>query len=163
MLPRALNALRVPTRDAAGRTYPREKHAKVRIAVLQHEAETGLGAFADALKDAGAEYEIVRTTGGLPLPDSASFDGVLILGGSLGAYDDALLETRRWIRNAVLHETPLLGICLGGQLLASALGGDVEPGLRPEVGLHDIYLTEAAGHDALFAGLPPAAAGIRLA
>ena len=71
MLPRALNVLRVPTRDAAGRTYPREKHAKVRIAVLQHEAETGLGAFADALKDAGAEYEIVRTTGGLPLPDSA--------------------------------------------------------------------------------------------
>ena len=49
----------------------------------------------------------------------------------------------------------MLGICLGGQLLASALGGDVEPGLRPEVGLHDIYLTEAAGHDALFAGLPP--------
>ena len=107
------------------------------------------------MSDAGAEYEILETTKGVALPDAACFDGVLVLGGSRGAYDEALLETRRWIRNAVLRETPFLGVCLGGQLLASALGGNVESGPRPEVGLHDVFLTEAAAHDPLFAGLPP--------
>jgi GMP synthase-like glutamine amidotransferase len=48
---------------------------------------------------------------------------------------------------------PFLGICLGGQLLACALGAAVTPG-RPEVGLHDIFLTDAAEQDPLFAGLP---------
>ena len=127
---------------------------KMRVAILQHEEETGPGAFAHALDHAGVQYEILETTKGVPLPDPALFDGVLALGGSRGAYDNALLETRRWIRNAVLRETPFLGVCLGGQLLASALGGGIEPGSRAEVGLHDVYLTEAARHDALFAGMP---------
>ena len=56
--------------------------------------------------------------------------------------------------DAVLRDLPFLGICLGGQLLASALGGEVEPGLRHEVGVHDVFLTDAARHDPLFAGLP---------
>jgi GMP synthase (glutamine-hydrolysing) len=127
----------------------------LRVAVLQHEGETGLGAFAGALSDGGVECEILETTMGLALPDATLFDGVLVLGGSRGAHDVALLETRRWIRDAVLRETPFLGICLGGQLFASALGGKIESGPRPEVGLHDIFLTEAAAHDPLFVGLPP--------
>ena len=126
----------------------------LRIAVLQHEVETGPGAFAGALTDAGVEYEVLETTSGAPLPDAAGFDGALVLGGSLGAYDSALLETRRWIRDAVLREQPFLGVCLGSQLLASALGGEVESGLRPEVGMHDVFLTDAARQDPLFAGLP---------
>ena len=127
----------------------------LRVAILQHEGETGLGAFAGALSDHRVESEILQTTTGVALPDAARFDGVLVLGGSRGAQDEALLETRRWIRDAVLRETPFLGVCLGGQLLASALGGRIESGPRPEVGLHDIFLTEAAAHDPLFVGLPP--------
>lgn len=127
----------------------------LRVAVLQHERETGLGALAGALSDGGVECEILQTTTGVALPDAARFDGVLVLGGSRGAHDEALLETRRWIRDAVLRETPFLGVCLGGQLLASALGGRIESGPRPEVGSHDIFLTEAAAHDPLFVGLPP--------
>ena len=153
MFARALDALLVPAGAAIGRRRPRGDHTKMQIAVLQHEVETGLGAFADALSDAGAEYEILGTTNGVALPDAAGFDGILVLGGSRGAYDDTLLETRRWIRNAVLRETPYLGACLGGQLLASALGGGVESGPRPEVGVHDVCLTEAAAHDRLRAVL----------
>lgn len=126
----------------------------LRIAVLQHEVETGLGVFAGALTDAGVEYEILETTRNAALPDAALYDGALALGGSLGAYDSALLEARRWIRDAVLRDTPFLGVCLGSQLLASALGGEVESGLRPEVGVHDVFLTDVARHDPLFAGLP---------
>ena len=78
---------------------------------------------------------------------------MIALGGSLGAYDVRLLETRRWIRSAVLGGLPFLGICLGGQLLASALGASVARG-HPELGIHDVFLSDAAEHDPLFAGLP---------
>ena len=137
-----------------GPVRPRAHPTSLRVAVLRHERETGLGALAPLLGDAGVEYEIFETTGPAPLPDAIDFDAAIALGGSLGAYDPALLETRRWIRDAVLGDLPLLGICLGGQLLASALGGEVESGLRPEVGVHDVFLTDAARHDPLFAGLP---------
>ena len=109
------------------------------LAVLQHERETGLGAFAGLLGSARADYKLLATSAER-LPDAAKFDGVIVLGGSLAADDPALLETRRWIRHAVLCEVPILGVCLGGQLLATALGGSVGPALHPEVGVHDVFL-----------------------
>jgi GMP synthase (glutamine-hydrolysing) len=125
----------------------------LRIAVLQHEHETGLGVFADLLDQARVDYALVKTLGG-PLPDADDFDGAIALGGSLNAYDPRLLETRRWIRNSVLRDLPFFGVCLGGQLLASALGAVIERQARPEVGVHDVYLTDAGRRDPLFAGLP---------
>jgi GMP synthase-like glutamine amidotransferase len=125
----------------------------VRLAVLQHEPETGLGAFAGLLDEFGVEYAVVRTGHG-PLPDASSFDGAIALGGSLHAYEPGLSETRRWIRNSVLRGLPFLGICLGGQLLATALGGVVSRGPKPELGVHGIFLTRAATGDPLLDGLP---------
>jgi GMP synthase (glutamine-hydrolysing) len=125
----------------------------LRIAVLQHEPETGLGAFAALLDQARIDYEIVETLRG-PLPDPGAFHGAIALGASLGAYDPRLHETRRWIRNGVLRGLPFLGVCLGGQLLASALGAPVQRQPRPKLGVHDVYLTDAARRDPLFAGLP---------
>jgi GMP synthase (glutamine-hydrolysing) len=123
-----------------------------RLAVLAHEPETGLGAFAPRLRAAGVDYEVLSTRGDA-LPGFGRFDGAIALGGSLGADDHRLLEARGWIRNAVLSGLPFLGVCLGGQLLASALGARVAGG-QPELGLHDIFLTDAAERDPLFAGLP---------
>jgi GMP synthase-like glutamine amidotransferase len=123
-----------------------------KLAVLSHEPETGLGALAPLLDAAGAGYDVFTTAGG-PLPDLRRIDGAIVLGGSLGAHDARLRETRRWLRDAVLGGTPVLGICLGGQLLASALGAAVGRG-RPETGLHDVFLTDAGGRDPLFIGLP---------
>jgi GMP synthase-like glutamine amidotransferase len=120
------------------------------LAVLQHEPETTLGAFAPLLDH--VELRLVRTGG--ELPDLEAFDGAIVLGGSLSAYDATLLETRRWIRDAVLTGRPVLGVCLGAQLLATALGGIVGPSPQPEVGVHDVFLTEAGTRDPLFAGLP---------
>jgi GMP synthase-like glutamine amidotransferase len=124
-----------------------------RIAVLQHEPATGLGSFADLLAHAGAETEVVRTWQD-PLPDARAFDGVIVLGGSAGASDPALAGVRCWIDSAVLAETPYLGICLGAQLLAAALGAPVFPGRRLEIGISDIFLTDGARRDPVFAGLP---------
>jgi GMP synthase (glutamine-hydrolysing) len=122
------------------------------LAVLQHEPATGLGRFADVLAGLGVGHEVVWTTH-QPLPDLRDFDGVLVLGGSLAASDLRLRPARRWIRDAVGSDVPYLGICLGGQLLASALGARVRRG-GSEVGVHSIFLTEAGGRDALFRGLP---------
>jgi GMP synthase (glutamine-hydrolysing) len=124
----------------------------MRLAVLQHEPETGLGRFADLLDEHAVEYEIVPTTRGT-LPDPAAFDGVFCLGGSLAADDATLLPARRWIRRAVLGELPYLGVCLGAQLLASALGAPVRPG-GAETGVHSVFPTDAAARDPLFDSLP---------
>lgn len=129
-----------------------EEAPKPHLAVLAHEQETGLGAFAAELDAADVGYEVLTTTRG-DLPDRDDFDGAIALGGSLGAEDARLLETRRWIRRAVLTGLPFLGVCLGGQLLATALGARVTRG-RPEVGLHEVFLTETGQRDPLFAGLP---------
>jgi GMP synthase-like glutamine amidotransferase len=126
----------------------------MRLIVLQHEQETRLGAFQHLLDAAHVDHEIAMTTNAPPLPAAEGFDGALVLGGSLNAYDPRLLETRRWIRNNVLRGLPIFGVCLGGQLLASALGGVVARSPAPEVGLHDVILTEDARRDQLFADLP---------
>lgn len=125
----------------------------LRIVVLQHDRETGLGTFGAVLDEAHVDYEVVGTLRGPP-PDDVSFDGAIALGGSLNVYDARLLETRRWIRNRVLVGLPFLGISLGGQLLASALGAAIERQAQPELGVHDVYLTDAARRDPLFSGLP---------
>jgi len=122
------------------------------IAVLQHEPATGLGRFADVLARLGVCHEVVWTTH-RPLPDLRDFDGVLVLGGSFTVRDLRLRPAQRWIRDAVDNDVPYLGICLGGQLLARALGARVERG-GAEVGVHSVFLTEAAGRDPLFRGLP---------
>jgi GMP synthase (glutamine-hydrolysing) len=127
--------------------------AGLRIVVLQHEPETGLGAFDAVLDQAHVDYEIVETLRG-PLPDLGAFHGAIALGGSLSADDPRLLATRRWIRNGVLRGLPFLGVCLGAQLLASALGAVVERQAKPEIGVYDVYLTDAARRDPLFSGLP---------
>lgn len=121
------------------------------LAVLQHEAATTLGAFAPLLD--GVDFDVVATTEA-GLPDVRSFDGAVVLGGSLGAYAPRLVETRRWLRDAVLLGRPVFGVCLGGQLLATALGATVRASPKPEVGVHDVLLTDAGVRDVLFAGLP---------
>ena len=138
----------------AGATPRRFGSAGSRVAVLQHEPQTGLGIFSRLLDKAVVDYEVLETGGTSALPDIAWFDGAIVLGGSLGAHEPSLLETERWIRAAVQRDTPLLGICLGGQLLARALGGFVERGPRPEVGIVDVFLTDAAKRDPLFGDLP---------
>jgi hypothetical protein len=64
----------------------------LRIAVVQHERETGPGTFAALLDEARVDYQVVETFCGR-LPDHAAFDGAIALGGSLSAHDPPLLET----------------------------------------------------------------------
>ena len=112
----------------------------------------------DALEAASAEVERFHLELGEPLP-GPGFDRVLLLGGAMGAYDvDShpwLEPEKEWLRGLVASEVPVLGICLGSQLLADALGGQVYKVDRPEAGLVSITLTADGEADQLMAQVGP--------
>jgi GMP synthase-like glutamine amidotransferase len=111
----------------------------------------------DWLVEADVALQIVA---GPDLPgDLAGFDGLVVLGGPMGAMDDDIApwlpHERQLLRNAVATELPTLAICLGAQLLAAANGGRVEPNPDgPEIGAHLIAKRGAAATDPLFGPLP---------
>jgi GMP synthase-like glutamine amidotransferase len=89
------------------------------------------------------------------LPDSIEqFAGIVLLGGPMAVYDDFsyLVEEQALVRKAIKSGIPLLGVCLGSQLIAQATGGRVYKGLKKEIGWHDVSLTLAGSSD-VFRGL----------
>ena len=77
------------------------------------------------------------------------YDAIVILGGPMAVYDNLayLQKEQELIRNAIKNETPLLGICLGSQLIAQATGGRVYKGEKKEIGWYNVYLTPASSND----------------
>ena len=130
------------------------------VLVVQHEADDPPGPLADWLTGAGLELDVRRPDlGQLLPPDLASHGGIVVLGGAVGAYDDAvapwLPQVRGLLADAVRTERPTLGICLGAQLLAVAAGGRVEVGGEgPEIGPMLIAKRAAAALDPLFGPMP---------
>ena len=124
-----------------------------RILVVEHQESCPPHLVGRWLEEAGAGLEVCRPYAGDALPALTSYDGVLVLGGDMGAHDD---ETVAWlaplkagIRDAVDEGTPLLGICLGHQVIAAALGGEVARNPRGQtVGLQPVGWSEDAAADA---------------
>ncbi len=131
-----------------------------RILVLEHDASDPLLRLADWLTEAGAQLDVRRLHAGDPVPaGTADHDAIISLGGDMGANDDDiapwLAATRALLAKALASSTPTLGICLGGQLLATAGGGIVEVGDKgPERGAYLTAKRDAAETDSLFAALP---------
>lgn len=120
--------------------------------VIQHEPGEGPGTLAPFL--AGAR--LVRTFAGDRVPEDP--DALLVLGGGMGVYDQERLPHLReeilLLRRSVEGGFPVLGICLGSQLLAAALGGTVAKARQKEIGFYRVRLLEAAREDPLFAAAP---------
>ena len=114
---------------------------------------------AEWLLDAGADLDLRRPYRGDPLPeDLSAHAGMLVLGGEMGAGEDDrypwLTAVKRLIVEAASTGRPGLGICLGHQLAAVALGGEVQPNpLGQQIGVFGVGWTEAAAGDRLFASL----------
>jgi GMP synthase (glutamine-hydrolysing) len=130
-----------------------------RWVVLQHVPYEGPGALAPALRDSGADLQLVRIDTGdaVPSPDDVgAFAGLVVLGGPMGVHDDLpwLEAERALLRAAVDAGKAVLGVCLGAQQLAAALGADVMPGPEPECGVGEVHLTLAALSDPVFSGAP---------
>ena len=125
------------------------------VLVVEHERSCPPGFVGEWLTAAGVVLDVRRPYAGDALPaDLTGHAGLLVLGGAMGANDDAdhpwLTATKGLVREAAATAVPTLGICLGHQLAAVALGGRVEPNSRgQQIGLLDIGWTEHAATDAL--------------
>jgi GMP synthase (glutamine-hydrolysing) len=128
------------------------------VLVLQHIACEPPGVYEDVLLERGATIQRVELDEGERLPDWHEFDAIVAMGGPMSVTDDEelpwLRHEKAFIAEAVRVGTPFFGACLGVQLLAASLGGEVAPGPAPEVGLLPVFLTEAAATDPVFADLP---------
>lgn len=137
-----------------------------RVVVVEHDAECPPALFGSWLEAAGCTLEVRRPYAGDELPDAPAYDGLVVLGGPMGANDD---EKHHWIgpvkellRAAHAAATPTLGICLGHQLIASALGGTVATNPRgQQLGLLDVGWTRAAAGDSLLGPLATPRRGVQ--
>ena len=139
-----------------------------RALVLQHVDFEDPGRLAEWLPAAGLELEVARLHDGDPVPAAVGPAGsghaaLVVMGGPQAAYDDPdgspsapwLPAVKELLQAAVHDGTPVLGICLGAQLLAEACGGRVRPGTAgPELGAQLVAKRDAAASDLLFADVP---------
>jgi GMP synthase-like glutamine amidotransferase len=128
----------------------------VRVLAVVHQDDAGPGVFADAAGEAGWELSTWKPPEEAP-PDGA--DAVVVLGGAMHVdHEEAhpwLRREKEWLGQRLAEGTPLLGVCLGAQLLAEVAGGRAERAPRPEIGWHDVELERSARDDPLLAPLPP--------
>ena len=126
-----------------------------KILVLQHVASEPLGHLDPLLRDSGFRIRYVNF-GREPHaePDVRRYDGLVVLGGPMNvdqADQHPHLRTEiAAIRKAVESERPVLGICLGAQLLAAAMGAEVHPNPVPEIGWYRLKTLPGARDDRLF-------------
>jgi len=131
----------------------------MRFLVFQHIACEHPGSLRDCMRDAGVAWDAVELEEGEPIPDLGRYDALLVMGGPMDVWEidlhPWLVPEKAAIREAVLERgMPYLGLCLGHQLLADALGGACRRMATPEIGLLPISATGAGAADPLLAGIP---------
>jgi GMP synthase-like glutamine amidotransferase len=117
------------------------------ILVLQHARVEHPGIFRTLLDEDGHTWEVVELDEGQALPDIEGFDALWVMGGPMDVWEEDkypwLKHEKKYINHAVSEKgIPFLGLCLGHQLLAEALGGEVGKSEVPEIGVLDVQLTE---------------------
>lgn len=128
----------------------------MRIHYLQHIELEHPGSILDWARDKGHLLTCTRFYLGEELPEAESFDLLVIMGGPMNIYEEDrypwLATEKKLIRTAVGEGKGVLGICLGSQLIADALGGKVTTNPLPEIGWFPVFWNETAAADPLFAG-----------
>jgi GMP synthase (glutamine-hydrolysing) len=128
-----------------------------RVLALQHVWDDPPAYLTEILREHGIACDTVEVEK-MPVPEPVSYQAIILMGGPQHLYADEHLayfrQEKALLRQAVAEDIPTLGICLGGQLLASALGAEVRRHHLAEVGFFHIPLTAAGRQDPLFAGLP---------
>jgi GMP synthase-like glutamine amidotransferase len=133
----------------------------MRILAIVQQPDAGPGVFAEAIREAGGEMdewapEAQRESPANPL----DYDAVLVLGGAMNVDEEErhgwIAEEKALLRELLAREVPLLGLCLGGQLVAEAAGVQPRRASRPEIGWHQVEVTPEGADDPLLGPLAPA-------
>jgi GMP synthase-like glutamine amidotransferase len=130
-----------------------------RILVFQHTPFETPGTIADVLDSRGFELETVHLYANDPVPEEiGAADALVVMGGPMGVYETDVVpfmhDEIEFVRRAVDGGVPTLGICLGSQILTTALGGSVTKGSQKEIGWAPVELSAAAASDPLFRHAP---------
>ncbi|HOB98763.1 MAG TPA: gamma-glutamyl-gamma-aminobutyrate hydrolase family protein [Verrucomicrobiota bacterium] len=130
------------------------------VCAIQHVGCETPGLIAEVLSTRGIAIQGVRVFANEPLPGSIEgLDGLVVMGGPMGVYAQDtypfLKDEIRLLRRAVEAGKPVLGVCLGSQLLAAALGAEVTKGPRKEIGWYPVTLTPEASRVAPWDSMPP--------
>lgn len=129
------------------------------VLVLQHLATEHPGILREFFRDSGATLTTVELDAGEVVPPLDDFDMMLVMGGPQDLWEQRIHAWMPGELAAIRHfvvdlNKPFLGICLGHQLLATAIGGTVEPSKTPEVGILSVTLTDAGASDPVTGALP---------
>ncbi len=133
-----------------------------RALIVRHAApETLAGNFRGVLLDQGFELQALNVFESAPgyerfdAPELADVDLILILGGPFSANDDipVLHQERAYLKEALAQDKPAFGVCLGAQMMSTALGGVVEPSGGYQIGLKKISVTAEGKSDPVFSNI----------
>ncbi len=129
-----------------------------KVIVLQHHPAENLGTIAEALAGSALAWQYVRVHEGHLIPrEIGSAGGLIVMGGPQTVYQEErypfLRDEIRLIEAALKENKPILGVCLGSQLLAAALGAKVYRGAEREIGWFRVRLSDAAKDDRLLRSL----------
>jgi GMP synthase-like glutamine amidotransferase len=130
----------------------------MRVLAFRHASLEHLGRIEPELANRGIAIDYADLyRPGAAAPDPARYDGLIFMGGAMSVNDGLpyLEQEARWIAEAVEAGRPVLGVCLGAQLIAKALGARVYPNPVKEIGWFEIELTAEGAADPLFAGAGP--------
>jgi GMP synthase (glutamine-hydrolysing) len=131
----------------------------MRALAIVHQPDAGPGVFAGAIRSAGVELDTwMRAATPSPPREPGQYDAVLVFGGAMHAdQEDShpwLREEKALLADLLQRRVPLLGVCLGAQLVAEAAAGPPRRAREPEIGWHEVRLAAEAADDPLLGPLP---------
>jgi GMP synthase (glutamine-hydrolysing) len=128
------------------------------VLIIKHINIEGPGLIEYSLRQEKIPYQILNLTPGIRLPNLEKVTHIVLLGGPMNVYEEDrypfLKDEDLFIKEAIQRGKTMLGICLGAQLIAKALGAKVSKAPVKEIGWYDVSLTEIGSQDPLFSNLP---------